>query len=188
MFTGIVEETAEILSRSGNVLTISRPGTFTDIEEGSSICVSGTCLTVTAFDSDSMTFDVVDETLRASKLGALQQGDHVNLERSLKADGRFEGHVVQGHVEGTGQVSGVGTELSVEIPEQLLQLVVPKGSIAIDGVSLTVAKIDGNACTIALIPHTREQTTLGTLNVGDSVNIETDILVRSLHHSTALHA
>ncbi len=183
MFTGIVETTAKILNISPTGLTVERPAIFDDIRIGTSICVSGVCLSVVAFDTTSMSFDVVKETWNKTNFNALMRGDYVNLERSLKANGRFEGHVVQGHVEGTATIASVendgqGTTLTLALPEDLATFVVPKGSICIDGVSLTIATAQGDSCMIALIPHTREHTTLGDLQVGDSVNIETDILGR----------
>ena len=135
-----------------------------------------------------MRFDVVEETLQKTKLGELKIGDSVNLERSMRASDRFEGHVVQGHVEGVARVtsylllvtSGVttGATLTIELPDNLAGNVVSKGSIAIDGASLTVASIEGNLCTIAIIPHTLKITTLANLREKDHVNIETDILAR----------
>jgi riboflavin synthase len=130
------------------------------------------------FDDASMSFDVVQETLEKTKLGSLKKDDAVNLERSMRADGRFEGHVVQGHVEGTAKVMEPGEMLTIELPSAMLPHVVQKGSITIDGVSLTVASLDGNRCTVALIPHTLKMTTLGNLRKNDDVNIETDILAR----------
>ena len=333
MFTGIIEALAPVISRSDSQLTIERPTAFSDIQIGSSICTAGACLSVIKFDDTSITFDVVPETWERTTLGKLKEGDPVNLERALPAGGRFEGHVVQGHVEGSATVlnspsphpspSGGGepkrnkplprnvkfyaremrqepTEveemlwehlrrhgcgihfrrqhpiggcildfychegylgveidgsvhekkeqkaydkerqqylesehgihilrftndqvmssadtvlktiqehlnsppssreglgegaketkttqetggmLVISLPRNLAKFVIPKGSIAIDGVSLTVASIDGNECTIALIPHTCESTTLGSLQAGDHVNIETDVIVRSM--------
>ncbi len=337
MFTGIIEAMAPVKSKTDQQFVLERPLQFDDIKIGSSICVSGACLSVIQFDDSTFTFDVVPETWAKTKLGDLKEGDQVNLERALPADGRFEGHIVQGHVEGTGRVvstsiprplppeeegenekigrrkitpknilffsremrrmptkaekvlwkqlrydrlgvrfrrqfpiggyildfycssirlgievdgdihnrdnqkildkdrqqhlekeqklkivrftnhevitdidsvitrvkqsiknspppleEGLGVEaktsgegefvLTICLPEDMLCFVVPKGSIAIDGVSLTVAKVDGDKCSVALIPHTREQTTLGKLKEGDHVNIETDILIRALHN------
>jgi len=183
MFTGIVETMAKVLQKTDEGLVLERPKIFTDIKIGSSICVFGACLSIVALDKKTMRFDIVPETWRRTKLGDLRIGDRVNLERSLRADARFEGHVVQGHVEGTSGQWGVirgknGVRFTVTIPEALLPFVVEKGSIAIDGVSLTVAKMEGNQCTIALIPHTLEVTTLGSLKEGERVNIETDVMGR----------
>lgn len=192
MFTGIIETTAPVLENANNKLVLERPAIFDDIKVGSSICVSGVCLSIVAFNDQSMRFDVVDETLRKTKLGTLKTGDTVNLERSLKASDRFEGHIVQGHVEGVAMLkdlhteSGSGTLMTIELPTDIAPFVIAKGSIAIDGVSLTVATIAETLCTVALIPHTLSITTLGHLKIGDPVNIETDILGRYVlsSHST----
>lgn len=185
MFTGIVETSAKILKKTDAGLTVERPAAFDDLRIGSSISVSGICLSAVAFDDDSMSFDVVPETFAKTNLGGLHVGEYVNLERSLRADGRFEGHVVQGHVEGTAEVARIekketGAEVVLSLREEIAAFVVPKGSIAVDGVSLTVASVEGNGCTIALIPLTLEKTTLGDLQQGDIVNIETDILGRTI--------
>ncbi len=185
MFTGIVEVSAPVLEKTATGLTVQRPANFDDIAIGGSIVVNGACLTVIAFDEQSMTFDVVPETWDKTNLGDLNAGDHVNLERSMGAQSRFEGHIVQGHIEGTGTVKrfekptdSPWATLMIELPSDLARYVVYKGSIAINGVSLTVAAVDGTMCTIALIPHTLDITNLGTLNIGDRVNIETDVLAR----------
>lgn len=181
MFTGIIEATAHVLESANGKLILGRPAIFDDIKLGASIAVSGVCLSVIAFDDASMTFDVIAETMRKTKLGDLKIGDAVNVERAMKASDRFEGHIVQGHVEGTGVICNllsVNGILNVELCDALTRFVIEKGSITIDGVSLTVAKIEGNICTIALIPHTLSMSTLGSLKAGDRVNIETDILGR----------
>ncbi len=188
MFTGIIEATAEILKNEGHRLIIERPNMFDDIKLGSSISVSGVCLSIVSFDDDSMSFDVVDETLSKTKLGSLKASDRVNLERSMRADSRLDGHVVQGHVEGVGivrecKMQNVECRMKIEIPNSLLPSVVSKGSIAIDGISLTVATLEHNLCTIAVIPHTLSITTLANLKEKDLVNIETDILARYNTHS-----
>jgi riboflavin synthase len=189
MFTGIVEAKAKVLETPQGGLALERPASFTDIKVGSSISVAGVCLSVVSFDEAQMRFDIVPETYAKSRLGELTKGASVNLERSMKAGDRVDGHVVQGHVEGTGEVVNgsfdklrrkIENNLSIRLPHELLKNVVEKGSIAIDGVSLTVAKIDGDVITIALIPHTLEHTTLGTLQKGDHVNIETDVLMRGV--------
>jgi len=183
MFTGIVETTAPILRKTEDSLVLGRPASFDDLSVGCSIAVSGVCLSVVSFDGASMSFNVVGETWARTNLGNKKEGDRVNLERSVAANGRFEGHIVQGHIEGTAETislhqDGQWTMLSIRLPQALLPAVVYKGSIAIDGVSLTVAAIEGEVCTIALIPHTLEVTTLGSLVPGEKVNIETDILAR----------
>lgn len=183
MFTGIIETTAAILRKTDDSLVLERPASFTDLSVGCSIAVSGVCLSAVSFDDASMSFNVVGETWARTNLGDKKEGDRVNLERALAANGRFEGHVVQGHIEGTAEVmewkkDGKWTMLALSLPDTLLPYIAFKGSIAIDGVSLTVAALDKNACAIALIPHTLEVTTLGALRPGDRVNIETDILAR----------
>lgn len=186
MFTGIIEEMAEVLSCAQNRLMLSRPVSFSDIAEGSSIAVAGVCLSVIDITKNSMVFDVVGETLRTTTLGSLLPGTRVNLERALPANGRFDGHMVQGHTEGVGTVrslakDGEWTVLTIALQEDMTPFVVPKGSLTIDGVSLTVAKREGDTCSVALIPYTLEHTTLGMLQRGDVVNIETDILGRYIH-------
>lgn len=192
MFTGIIEATASVVESTNGRLIVERPAVFDDIKLGSSIAVSGVCLSIVEFDDRSMRFDVVDETLRKTTIGDLKVGDLVNVERSLKASDRFEGHIVQGHVEGTAEIGdlrseiGKGKLVTLTLPDTLAMFVIEKGSIAIDGVSLTVAKKDRNLCTVALIPHTLAVTTLGSLKIGDRVNVETDILGRYVlsSHST----
>lgn len=192
MFTGIIEATAPVLIKSDTQLSIQRPALFNDLIIGASIAVSGVCLSITAFDDVSMTFDVVEETWKKSKLGSLRTGDLVNLERACLADSRLDGHVVQGHCEGIGNVECrmQNEELRITVPEELNKFFVQKGSISLDGVSLTIAEIDGDQLTVALVPLTLEKTTLGTIKPGDLVNIETDIVGRYLyaftHEETAL--
>lgn len=186
MFTGIIEATAKVLERTSGVLVLARPASFDDMKIGSSICVSGVCLSVVSFDQNQMQFDVVAETWSKTKLGSLNAGDQVNLERALRADGRFEGHVVQGHVEGVAEVIALTKDhplLTIRLPQDLLRFIIPKGSITIDGVSLTIAGTGTDTCSVALIPHTLAHTTLGSLKTGDRVNIETDVFVRAVLHN-----
>ena len=186
MFSGIIEATARVIRKTSSTLTVARPEAFDDLIPGASIAVSGVCLTVVAFDAESMTFNVVDETWERSKLRSLREGDPVNLERSVLADNRLDGHIVQGHVEavGSAKLKTENGKLSIEVPESLIKFFVHKGSVAIDGVSLTVAKIDGDTITVALVPLTLQQTTLGCLEEGDPVNIETDVVGRYLYAFT----
>ena len=157
---------------------------LSDVEIGASIAVNGCCLTVIEFDDSSWIADAVPETLQRTNIGALEPGDAVNLERPLAADGRYGGHVVQGHIDDITAVSGVvelddgSWVLSFTLPPSLTNYVVEKGSIAVDGVSLTVASVDSTTFSIAVIPHTHEVTTLGRRNVGDTVNIEADVLAK----------
>jgi|CXWL01.1.fsa_nt_gi riboflavin synthase len=178
MFTGIVETTANVLKNTRHHLVLQRPAIFDDIKIGSSIAVSGVCLSVVHFDDTSMSFDVVEETLHKTKLGSLKKGDRVNVERAMKASDRLDGHIVQGHVDATGIVEKTGNQLTVILPDHLTSSVFLKGSITIDGVSLTVASLHGNQCSIAIIPHTLTVTTLADLREKDEVNIEIDILAR----------
>jgi riboflavin synthase len=147
--------------------------------------VNGTCLSVIGFDDQSMSFDVIPETWAVTNLGSLQASEKVNLERALAASGRFEGHMMQGHIESTATVLSLEkpkdspwATLTIDLPDEISKYVVHKGSIAINGVSLTVAKIDGGVCKVELIPHTLSITNLGLLKNGDTVNIETDVLAR----------
>lgn len=189
MFTGIVEAAAPVICNVNGKISIARPGIFDDIRLGSSIAVAGTCLSVVELDLKSMTFDIVGETLSRTTLGEKKKGDLLNLERAMRADSRFEGHMVQGHVEGAGIVESlVAGTLIVALPKPLLKGVVPKGSIALDGVSLTIADIQGERITVALIPLTLSETTLGRLRKGDHVNIETDVIRRYLIASSSLVA
>ncbi len=182
MFTGMIEATGKILEKGENTLSIERPVSFDDLKLGSSIAVAGTCLSIVGLGDALMRFDVVPETWSKTKLGNLKAGDYVNLERAMKASDRLDGHIVQGHIEGTGKVVlQKHGQLIVELDPDLAFDVVPKGSIALDGVSLTVASKEGNRITVALIPHTLEHTTLGSLQKEDRVNVETDVMRRYSH-------
>ncbi|HPD29262.1 MAG TPA: riboflavin synthase [Phycisphaerae bacterium] len=186
MFTGIVQAKGTVRSvrptGNGVRLVLDAPGLPRPISNGASVCVSGVCLTVTRCDAQTIEFDVVAETLSRSTLGGLKPGDRVNLERSLRAADRLDGHIVQGHVDGTAIVSGISSDhtATFEATEDLRTYIIPKGSIAIDGVSLTIADVSGRHFSVALIPSTLAETTLGNLRVGDRVNIETDILARTV--------
>ncbi len=180
MFTGIIESTAKILKKSSFGLTLERPRSFDDVKIGCSIAVSGACLSVTSFDETSMSFDVIETTWKKTKLGLLKEGDSVNLERALRVDGRLEGHVVLGHIEGTGAVvsisHGPDPRLTVDVPRELLPYVVLHGSVTIDGVALTISDLKVSHVSVSLIPHTLKVTTLHALKKGDLVNLESDIL------------
>ncbi|MBT8198618.1 MAG: riboflavin synthase [Acidimicrobiia bacterium] len=187
MFTGIVEAKATIsaidVDNDTARLTL-KTGDITDgLAVGDSVAVAGTCLTVVALEADSLSVDVITETLRRTALGSYQAGDGVNVERAMAASGRFDGHIVQGHVDGTGTVISVKDEpgqrtVRVAVPDSLMGYVVEKGSITLDGVSLTVAAVGPDWLEVALIPHTLEVTTLGTNETGDLINIEVDILAK----------
>lgn len=189
MFTGIVQTTGTIRSiRPGSnatCLSVDVPDLRRPLPEGASVCVSGVCLTVTRDTPPLVEFDVVPETLQRSTLGRLSVSDRVNLERSLQVGDGLEGHIVQGHVDGTAEVIRIergvqGHAVWVRADDDVMRYVIPKGSIAVDGVSLTVAEIGPNAFAVALIPTTAEVTTLGRLRVGDRVNVETDIIARTV--------
>lgn len=185
MFTGIVEEIGTILSiKKGvksSVLTISGDLIFEDMHIGDSIAVNGVCLTVTNKTKESFTADVMAETLRRSSLGSLKAGSKVNLERAMAANGRFGGHIVSGHIDGTGEIESFVREdnavwVTVKTPVKLLKYIIEKGSIAIDGVSLTVAYVDNRCFKVSLIPHTAANTILLSKKAGDIVNLENDIV------------
>jgi len=187
MFTGIIEgqgivTTVRSAEEGGVRLGVRAGAIAADARPGASIAVSGVCLTVAGRGSDTLEFDVVPETLRRTTLGRLREGGAVNLERSIRAGDRMDGHFVQGHVDGRATVVRVITNREHVVwlaPEsQLAGSLVHKGSVAVDGVSLTIAELTDDAFSVALIPATLERTTLGRLQAGDQVNIETDILVR----------
>ncbi len=185
MFTGIVESVGRIaaLEPSGALcgLAVDAPEVADGVRIGDSVAVNGVCLTVTAVDGGSLRFDVVKETLDRSSLGDRAVGERVNLERALRADARLDGHVVQGHVDGTGRVralerAGDDVRLRVECGDEITRYLVEKGSVAIDGVSLTVVGVDASGFDVALIPHTLAVTTLGERRPGDRVNLEADVI------------
>ena len=186
MFTGIVEHRGSVISverTDGVMRLVVDTGPLTDIPLGGSIAVNGVCLTAVDTPQGQVVLDLVNETLDRSTLGALEPGDPVNLERPMPADGRFDGHIVQGHVDGVGEVTAIepdgdGERIRVRVPEDLARYLVAKGSITIDGVSLTVAGIDGPEIEIALIPHSQAVTTLGLRTVGEKVNLEVDVLAK----------
>ncbi|WP_406831074.1 riboflavin synthase [Pedococcus sp. KACC 23699] len=187
MFTGIVEELGQVVGLdSGDDsarLTVSGPLVTTDAVHGASISVNGVCLTVVEHGGGEFTVDVMAETLRRSSLGALVPGARVNLERAMPASGRFGGHVVQGHVDGTATITqripGDRWEVvGFTLPPDLARYVVEKGSITVDGVSLTVASVDDTSFTVSLIPTTLDLTTLGHKDVGDPVNLEVDVIAK----------
>ncbi|AOY56420.1 MAG: hypothetical protein RI933_1189 [Actinomycetota bacterium] len=189
MFTGIIEELGEVLAiehlADSLRLTIKGPKVVSDVNRGDSISVSGTCLTAVEFDETSFTADVMQETLNKTSLAGIQVGSPVNLERAMTAATRFGGHVVQGHVDGVGEiVSRTPSEnwelVRVRIPVELMKYVVLKGSITIDGVSLTVNEVGPDFITLSLIPETLRLTTLGSKQPGDKVNVEADIMAKHI--------
>lgn len=177
MFTGLIEETALVEAQGGGTLRVKKPKIFDDLKLGSSIAVNGVCLTVSDLTEREMEFDLSPETLYVTTLGTLKTGDLVNLERPLPMHGRLDGHVVQGHIEGVASVEDLHHgELWIDLPPELSKSVIYKGSITVDGVSLTVAAKKGNRIRMALIPETLVRTTLGNLKNGNRVNIETDMI------------
>jgi riboflavin synthase len=187
MFTGIVEKVALVTGVADGPgfrrLTIALG--FGDVKSGQSIAVNGCCLTVAEVGHDEAAFDVIKESLERTNLGLLKPGDGVNIERSLRVGDRIDGHFVQGHVDGRAILIEVAsgaeeTRLAIEAPFELTQYIVPKGSVAIDGVSLTVAAVRGNIFEVALIPTTLRLTTLGTRERGWTFNLETDVLSKTI--------
>lgn len=183
MFTGIVEELGTVVAAGGGRLAVSGPVVTADARPGDSIAVNGVCLTVVAIEPPRFTADVMPETLRRTSLGALHPGDRVNLERAARVGDRLGGHIVQGHVDGVGSVveRQPGAEWDLvrfSLPAGLHRYVVEKGSITVDGVSLTVVAVDAGSFTVGLIPTTLALTTLGQKAVGDPVNLEVDVVAK----------
>jgi riboflavin synthase len=185
VFTGIVEEVGEVRVRdelpNAAQVRIAAAGVLADTKIGDSIAVNGICLTVTSHDEQSFTCDVMYETLR--RIGPLEPGTRVNLERALAASGRLGGHIVQGHIDGTGTITGVEPSehwqvITISAPDELTRYIVEKGSITVDGVSLTVAERTADGFTVSCIPTTLQHTTLGERGIGDIVNLEVDVLAK----------
>ncbi len=185
MFTGIIEETGEIISNQKGsksaILTIKGSKIFGSLYLGDSVAVNGVCLTVAELGNNTFKADVMNETLSRSNLGSLRSGSPVNLERAMSADGRFGGHIVSGHIDGTGTIISRQKDdnavwITVSAPKGLLKYIIEKGSIAIDGISLTVAKVTDQNFSVSVIPHTAKSTTLLDKGIGDSVNLENDII------------
>lgn len=183
MFTGIIEEKGVLKEQNGGNLVIQADKVLEDVHLGDSIAVNGVCLTVTEFQKNWFRADVMAETLRRSSLGTLKKGSRVNLERAMAANGRFGGHIVSGHIDGTGTVENMQREgnaiwVTISCGAALLRYIAEKGSIAIDGISLTVAEVRENGFRVSIIPHTGEETTLLARRTGDMVNLETDIIAK----------
>ena len=185
MFTGIVEELGQLKGiKAGSksaFLEIKAKQVLQDVKIGDSIAVNGVCLTVTSFQQDWFTADVMAETLNKTNLGSLRSGERVNLERALRLSDRLGGHIVSGHIDGVGtitsqQVVDIAVLTEIAAPPQVLKYVIPKGSIAIDGISLTVVELTSSGFTVSLIPHTAKLTTLGFKKTGERVNLEGDVL------------
>lgn len=184
MFTGIVEEIGivkKIARGQKAYLEIQADKIFSDIHIGDSIAVNGVCLTVTSFSGKVFTADVMNETFSRSSLGSLKTGSHVNLERAMSANGRFGGHIVSGHIDGTGKITNIKKDgnavwYKISADENIIKYTVEKGSIAIDGISLTVARVERDNFSVSIIPHTSEETILSEKQLGDTVNLENDII------------
>lgn len=191
MFTGIIEEIGTIsnITQTGEaiVMSISAKRILGDVQLGDSIAVNGVCLTVTSFSNSGFTVDIMPETVRSTSLKALKRGSKVNLERAMAAGGRFGGHFVTGHVDGIGTIlrkkqQDNAVYYDIEVGSELLQYIIYKGSVAVDGTSLTVFGISDTTFTISLIPHTLSETILGAKGTGEIVNIECDMLGKYIEH------
>ncbi|OCS90440.1 riboflavin synthase [Caryophanon latum] len=194
MFTGIIEEIGQIMSIQATAdaiaLTIQASKVLEDVQLGDSIAVNGVCLTVTTFTSKSFTADVMPETIDATSLRSLSRGSVVNLERAMAANGRFGGHIVSGHVDGVGTLlrktpKGNAVYVDIQLPKELAAQCIHKGSICIDGISLTIFNVTDTSVTVSLIPHTYAETILSKKQVGDIVNIECDLFGKYVQHFLA---
>jgi riboflavin synthase len=196
MFTGLVEDLGVVVAvdRGGEGAVLTVESRLADhVGEGDSVAVNGVCLTATAITGQRFGFDVMLESLRRSSLGEIEPGSRVNLELALRADARLGGHIMQGHVDGVGSVSGVADDgfarvVTVDAPSDLLKYVVEKGSIAVDGVSLTVSRVDDTSFDVSLIPETLERTNLGGTSVGRTVNLEVDVVAKYVEKLVGVHA
>ena len=189
MFTGIVRELGTVDAFDGSRLVVASPETAGGVVVGDSVSIAGVCLTVVAAEEGRLAFDVVPETLSRTALNRLEPGDRVNVEPSLRVGDPLGGHVVQGHVDAVGTVRSVRPEgdsrrVWVDAPDAIVRYCLEKGSIAVDGVSLTVAALDDDGFEVALIPHTLAVTTLGALEPGDEVNLEADVLAKYVERLT----
>lgn len=191
MFTGIIEEIGEIAGvRRGQVssrLAIRGSNIFSDLKLGDSVAVNGVCLTATSISGNIFEADVMAETLRRTNLGTFAKGTKVNLERAMAANGRFGGHIVSGHIDGTGRIASLVREenavwVRIDTSDKILRYVIEKGSIAIDGISLTVAEVGPGYFKVSVIPHTGEETTLLKKKAGDIVNLENDVVGKYIEH------
>ncbi len=185
MFTGIIEEVGEIKSikkgASSAVITIQAQKVLTDLHIGDSVALNGVCLTAVSIGNHSYSVDVMHETLRRTNLGDLKSGSRVNLERAMQANGRFGGHIVAGHIDGTGQISSMEKDdnavwITIDTSSDILKYIIDKGSITIDGISLTVGRVNSKNFAVSVIPHTASNTTLLTKKPGDTVNLENDMV------------
>ncbi|MBI2857101.1 MAG: riboflavin synthase [Chloroflexi bacterium] len=189
MFTGIVEEMGTVEVTATNSLRVRAAKTLQGLGAGDSISVNGACLTVTSVTESGFTVEVMPETLRRSSLGSLSRDDRVNLERALTVGGRIGGHLVQGHLDGTGRIlslrpEGKATLMSVSAPEGVMRYLVEKAFIAVDGVSLTVASVEAAGFTVSIVGYTLHNTTLGSRRAGEPVNLEVDIMAKYVERFT----
>jgi riboflavin synthase len=187
MFTGIVEELGRLESLEDGRLRIAATRVIEDASIGDSIAVNGCCLTVVAFGDDWWEADVSDETISRTSIRSLQPGDGINLERAVKMSDRLGGHLVQGHVDGVGEIVDPVPNLRVRVPASLTRYLVEKGSVTVDGVSLTVVDALDDGFTVAIIPHTADVTTLGARHPGDLVNIEVDVMAKYVERLMAAY-
>ena len=196
MFTGLVAElgSVEKLAQQGNSfhLTVAATKVMQNLKIGDSMAVNGVCLTVVHLGDASFTADVMPETVRLTNIGLLHAGDKVNLERTLRLCDGLDGHIVSGHVEGLGTIAsrrpdGIAMVVTITAPAELLKYIIKKGSIAIDGISLTVTEVTETSFSVSLIPHTAKETTLGFKDVGDRVNLETDIIAKYVERMLGFH-
>lgn len=185
MFTGIIEEVGKVYTIKKSVqsaqLTISARLIFEDLKIGDSVATNGVCLTVTSIENEQFTVDVMHETLRRSTLGELRQGSLVNLERAMLLNGRFGGHIVSGHIDGTGKIinirkDGQAVWYTIQAHQKIMQYIVEKGSITIDGISLTIAQVTKDSFSVSVIPHTIKATCLSHKTIGSWVNLENDLI------------
>jgi riboflavin synthase len=194
MFTGLIEEVGAVIavraSDGGTHLQIAAPETAKHVSAGESIAVNGCCLTLTSFRSDCLSFDLLEETIARTNLNSLRQNSPANLERALRADSRLGGHFVQGHVDCVARILAFEPKrgdfrLEVELPERFKHYVAPKGSIAVNGISLTVAEVLPTSFAVWIVPYTKRQTNLDRANIGDLVNLEFDVLAKYVERMVA---
>ncbi len=188
MFTGIVEELGRLESLDGGRLRVAATRVIEDAAIGDSIAVNGCCLTVVASGDGWWEADVSDETISRTSLAGLQPGDGINLERAVKVSDRLGGHIVQGHVDGVGEVVDPVPDLRVKVPAGMTRYLVEKGSVTVDGVSLTVVDALDDGFTVAIIPHTADVTTLGAKRPGDLVNLEVDVMAKYVEKLVSAYA
>ncbi|MGN0613465.1 MAG: riboflavin synthase [Porcipelethomonas sp.] len=185
MFTGIIEEIGTVAAvkktASEAKITIKAEKIFSNLKPGDSVAVNGVCLTASSISGSTFTADVMNETFSRSSLAAAKPGSHVNLERAMTADGRFGGHIVAGHVDGTGTITDIQNDgnaiwYTINTESRIMKYIIEKGSAAVDGISLTVAKVAGDSFSVSVIPHTAKETILSEKNTGDIVNLENDVI------------